>query len=93
MVRIITANAPKGMPRKKRAPLTAAQIEAQAELEAARGADAARRLDTRRKVVIGGALMALAEHDAAAARLLGNLKRNLTRAADRKLFTQDPPNG
>lgn len=93
MVRIITENAQKGTPRRKRAPLTAAQIEAQVELEAARDADAARRLDTRRKVVIGGALIALAEHDATAARLLATLKRGLTRAADRKLFAVDPPNG
>lgn len=93
MVRIVTANAPKGTPRKKRAPLTAAQIEARAELEAARDADTARRLDTRRKVVIGGALMALAERDADAARLLARLKGSLTRAADRKLFAESPPNG
>lgn len=93
MVRIITANAPKGTPRKKRAPLTATQVEAQVELEAARAGDVARRLDTRRKVVIGGALMALAERDADAARLLARLKETLTRAADRKLFVESPQNG
>ena len=86
MVKIITENAPK---RKKRVTRTAAQVEAEEELQAARDADAARRLDTRRKVVIGGALMALAERDQEAARMLANLKRRLTRPADKKLFKTD----
>lgn len=90
MVRIITANAP-ALPLRKRAK-TAAQIEAQKALAEARDATAERRLDTRRKVVLGGALLALAEYDPTAAAMLARLKRGLLRRADRKLF-EDPPNG
>lgn len=90
MVKFITANAP-ALPLRKRAK-TAAQIEAQKALKEARDATAERRLDTRRKVVVGAALMTLAEHDPTAARLLASIKRSLPRPADRKLF-EDPPNG
>lgn len=84
MVKIITTNAPERQP--KRIGQTAAQKAAKAELIAVRDADKARRLDTRRKVVIGAALMALAERDEGAADMLASLKRNLTRDTDRKLF-------
>ena len=84
MVKFITTNAPKRQPRQ--IGRTAAQEAAKAELVAVRDADKARRLDTRRKVVIGAALMALAERDEGAADMLASLKRNLTRPADRKLF-------
>ena len=84
MVRFITQTTPKRPP--KRGPRSAAQKAAQAELDAAREAAAARRQDTRRKVVIGAALMNLAERDRDAADMLARLMRGLTRPADRKLF-------
>ncbi|MEL5879849.1 MULTISPECIES: hypothetical protein [Paracoccaceae] len=90
MVRFITT--PATPTAQRPAPRTPAQQEAAAELKAARTAEAARRLDTRRKVVLGGALLALAERDAAAAAMLARLKQMLTRPADRKLFA-DLPDG
>lgn len=92
MVRIVTQNAPAGKPARKPRQTKAQAKAAEAQKEA-RAADEARKLDTRRKVVIGAALMALAERDADAARLLASLKRNLPRAAERKLFEKDPQNG
>jgi ribonuclease D len=83
MARFITDNAPKPQSKLHR---TDAQKAVAAELKSARTADAARRLDTRRKVVIGGALVALAERDPDAAKLLTRLKTGLTRPADIKLF-------
>lgn len=92
MVRIITDNAPAGKPARKLRQTKTQAATAQAQKEA-RAAEVVRRLDTRRKVVIGAALMALAERDAAAAHLLAKLTSGLTRAADRKLFTEDPADG
>ena len=83
MVKFITGNAPKGRVTR---PRTDAQKAAQAELDASRAANAARRLETRRKVVIGGALIALAKRDDTAREMLAKLKRSLIRPADRKLF-------
>ncbi len=90
MVRIITANSPALQTRKAR---TAAQKAAQAELDIVRAADAARRLEARRKVVVGAALMARAERDPTAAKLLAELKAALSRPADKKLFKTDHQNG
>lgn len=51
-----------------------------------RAATAARKLDTRRKVILGGALVDLAGRDASAAAMLERLVRNLPREQDRKAF-------
>lgn len=51
-----------------------------------RAATQARKLDTRRKVILGGALVDLAARDDGAARLLDRLVRNLPREQDRKAF-------
>lgn len=91
MVRIIADNAPAAKPARKKRQSKTQAAEAKA-LREARAADDARRLDTRRKVVLGGALMALAERDADFARLVTIIKGTLTRPADRKLF-EDLSNG
>jgi len=83
MVKFITKNAPNGREKK---PRTKAQKAAQSDLDASRAANAARRLETRRKVVIGGALMAQAKRTVEAREMLAKLKHSLTRPADRKLF-------
>jgi hypothetical protein len=51
-----------------------------------RAATQARKLDTRRKVILGGALVDLAARDDGAAKLLDRLVRNLLREQDRKAF-------
>lgn len=51
-----------------------------------RAATAARKMDTRRKVILGGALVDLAGRDEGAAKLLDRLVRNLPREQDRKAF-------
>ena len=51
-----------------------------------RAATQARKLDTRRKVILGGALVDLATRDATAAAMLDRLVRNLPREQDRKAF-------
>lgn len=51
-----------------------------------REATKARKLDTRRKIILGGALVDLAERDSNAAVLIGRLVRNLPREQDRKAF-------
>lgn len=51
-----------------------------------RAATAARKMDTRRKVILGGALVDLAARDDGAAKLLDRLVRNLSREQDRKAF-------
>lgn len=83
MVKFITGSAPKGRAGK---PSTEAQKATQAELDASRATNAARRLETRRKVVIGGALIARAKRTVEARDMLDTLKHSLTRPADRKLF-------
>ena len=45
------------------------------------------KLDTRRKVILGGALLDLAERDSTAATMLDRLIRNLPREQDRRAFT------
>ena len=62
--------------------------QAKARLQAAKNREASRRrkLDTRRKVILGGALMDLAGRDDAAALMLDRLIRNLPREQDRKAF-------
>ena len=51
-----------------------------------RAATQARKLDTRRKVILGGALVDLAGRDKGAAAMLDRLVRNLPREQDRKAF-------
>ena len=62
--------------------------QAKARLQSLRNREAAaeRKLDTRRKVILGGALMDLAQRDDVAAAMLDRLIRNLTRDQDRKPF-------
>ena len=64
--------------------------QAKARLQALRNKEATRqrKLDTRRKVILGGALMDLAERDTGAATMLERLIRNLSREQDRKAFTE-----
>lgn len=51
-----------------------------------REATKARKLDTRRKVILGGAMIDLAERDSSAAAMIERLVRNLPREQDRKAF-------
>ncbi len=51
-----------------------------------RAATQARKMDTRRKVILGGALVDLAARDEAAAAMLDRLVRNLPREQDRRAF-------
>ena len=62
--------------------------QAKARLQALKNREAAkeRKLDTRRKVILGGALMDLAGRDSNAAAMLDRLLRNLPREQDRKTF-------
>ena len=62
--------------------------QARARLQALRNREAARerKIDTRRKVILGGALMDLAGRDGNAAAMLDRLVRNLPREQDRKTF-------
>ena len=62
--------------------------QAKARLQALKNREATRqrKLDTRRKVILGGALLDLAERDSGAAAMLDRLIRNLSREQDRKAF-------
>ncbi|WP_292288950.1 mobilization protein [Marivita sp.] len=62
--------------------------QAKARLQALKNREATRqrKLDTRRKVILGGALLDLAERDTGAASMLDRLIRNLPREQDRKAF-------
>ena len=51
-----------------------------------REATKARKLDTRRKIILGGALVDLAMRDSNAAAMIERLIRNLPREQDRKAF-------
>lgn len=61
---------------------------AKARLQALKNRETAkeRKLDTRRKVILGGALIDLAGRDSNAAAMLSRLLRNLPREQDRKSF-------
>ena len=63
-----------------------AQAKARLQALRNRAATEARKLDTRRKVILGGALVDLAGRDATAAALLDRLVRNLPREQDRRAF-------
>ena len=62
--------------------------QAKARLQALKNREATRqrKLDTRRKVILGGALLDLAERDSGAAAMLDRLIRNLAREQDRRAF-------
>lgn len=62
--------------------------QAKARLQGIRNREATkqRKLDTRRKVILGGALIDLAERDSNAAAMLDRLVRNLPREQDQKAF-------
>ena len=62
--------------------------QAKARVQALRNREATkqRKLDTRRKVILGGALVDLATRDAAASAMLDRLLRNLTRDQDQAAF-------
>ena len=62
--------------------------QAKARLQALknRAATQERKLDTRRKIVLGGALIDLAARDSSAAAMLDRLVRNLPREQDRRVF-------
>lgn len=67
--------------------------QAKARLQAVKNREATRqrKLDTRRKVILGGALVDLAARDDTAAAMLDRLLRNLTRENDRKAFDDWAP--
>lgn len=62
--------------------------QAKARLQALRNRETTRqrKMDTRRKVILGGALLDLAERDSGAAAMVDRLLRNLPRDQDRKAF-------
>lgn len=62
--------------------------QAKARLQALRNREATRqrKLDTRRKVILGGALLDLAARDESAAAMVDRLLRNLPRDQDRVAF-------
>lgn len=64
--------------------------QAKARLQALRNREATRqrKLETRRKVILGGALLDLAERDSGAAAMVDRLVRNLSRDQDRKAFAE-----
>ncbi|MFV1543629.1 mobilization protein [Phaeobacter sp. JH204A] len=63
-----------------------AQAKARLQGLKARETTRQRKLDTRRKVILGGALLDLAERDSGAAAMLDRLVRNLPRPQDQKAF-------
>ena len=63
-----------------------AQAKARLQALRNRAATEARKIDTRRKVILGGALVDLAGRDATAATMLDRLVRNLPREQDRRAF-------
>ena len=67
--------------------------QARARLQAARARKAAkeRKLDARRKIILGGALIESAGRDPETARLLTALVTGLSRAQDRKAFENWTP--
>jgi hypothetical protein len=62
--------------------------QAKARLQGIRNREATkqRKMDTRRKVILGGALLDLAGRDSNAAAMLDRLVRNLPREQDQKAF-------
>lgn len=69
---------------------SAAQMAARRADEEAAAATLQRRLDTRRKVVLGAALLGAAQHDPEARRVLHRLVGALDRPQDKRLFEEEP---
>lgn len=65
-----------------------AQLQAKAEAIEARQKERERKLDTRRKVILGGVLLERAEHDPRMAQFVAKLVSELTRTQDRKAFEE-----
>ena len=65
-----------------------AQAKARLQALGNREATRKRKLDSRRKVILGGALLDLAERDSGAANMVERLVRNLSRDQDRKAFAE-----
>ena len=63
-----------------------AQLQAKAEAIQARQKQRDRKADTRRKVILGGALLDAARRDPAAAAMLARLVASIDRPQDRKAF-------
>ena len=63
-----------------------AQAKARLQALRARQATQERKLDTRRKILLGGALLDLAARDEGASAMLGRLVDGLDREQDRKAF-------
>ena len=70
----------------ERAEKRLAQMRARVQALRNREATKARKLDTRRKVILGGALMELAGRDDGTRAMLDRLVRNLARKQDRTAF-------
>ena len=70
----------------ERAEKRLAQAKARVQALRNREATKTRKLDTRRKVILGGALMELAARDDGARAMLDRLVRNLGREQDRAAF-------
>lgn len=62
------------------------QAKARLYATKAREAKLQRKRDTRRKVILGGALIELADRDQTARSMMRRLIRNLSRGQDRKIF-------
>lgn len=64
--------------------------QAKARLMALKNREAtrARKIDARRKIILGGALMDLAARDEKAAEMVERLVRNLSRVQDQKAFAE-----
>jgi len=65
-----------------------AQAKARYEKTVARHSTAARKLETRRKIILGGGLVELAERDQEASRVLSKIVGNLSRVQDKKAFEE-----
>ena len=63
-----------------------AQAKARYEKSVARHSTAARKQDTRRKIILGGGLVELAERDNEASRVLSKIVGSLSRVQDKKVF-------
>ena len=63
-----------------------AQAKARYEKTVARHSTAARKQDTRRKIILGGGLIELAERDREASRVLSKIVGTLSRVQDKKVF-------
>lgn len=81
-----TTPSPSPQTRLERAELQYAQAKARLLALKNRAATQARKMDTRRKIILGGALVDLASRDDAAAAMLDRLVRNLPREQDRRTF-------